>query len=380
MKLDTYSYTWSPGTNLGATNTAQPEAWPASDTRYYLTVSENGCEDTNSVLITVLPVPNVSIDPLASDSICNGDSIQLNANGTGTFTWTPSSGLSNPNIADPKAGPSSNTTYEVELSNGTCSSTDAVTIYVVSGAFAGNDISRSYCEDEGASVLFSLLTGADTTGRWEYPEGTPYSTEYNFVFDPETDSSGEYLYITTGVGDCNPDTANVTITVNPLPDIMSTADTSIFSGEEITLATIDSAGYTYIWTDGNQFSSSGYQIMVSPEESITYYLTVENTYGCDDTASVFVLVNNMPPVIFNTITPNGDGINDEWTISNIERYEDHTVEVYNRAGNLVFESVDYSQKKWDGTYKGNKVPAGVYYYLIKIGSLDIKTGSVTVIY
>jgi gliding motility-associated-like protein len=78
-------------------------------------------------------------------------------------------------------------------------------------------------------------------------------------------------------------------------------------------------------------------------------------------------------------TPNGDDVNDIWEIENLTRYEDHQVIVYSRAGRVLFESRDYT-KEWDGTYQGEVVPGGVYYYTIKVFQYQRKySGTVTIL-
>jgi gliding motility-associated-like protein len=68
-------------------------------------------------------------------------------------------------------------------------------------------------------------------------------------------------------------------------------------------------------------------------------------------------------VIPNAFTPNGDGVNDLWNIKALIDYPHCMVSVYNRYGNLVYQSKGYA-KPWDGTYNGAQVPVGAYYYII----------------
>jgi gliding motility-associated-like protein len=69
------------------------------------------------------------------------------------------------------------------------------------------------------------------------------------------------------------------------------------------------------------------------------------------------------PNIPNTFSPNGDGIHDKWEIKYLNTYPGCTVEIYNRYGQLVFQSTSYN-KPWDGTFKDKQLPAGTYYYII----------------
>jgi len=78
-----------------------------------------------------------------------------------------------------------------------------------------------------------------------------------------------------------------------------------------------------------------------------------------------------PPIsIYNTFTPNGDGINDTWRIRQIERFENCQIEVFDRWGQSIYKSIGYAQP-WDGTYKGRYIPTGPYYYVIELNSLDV---------
>jgi gliding motility-associated-like protein len=95
-----------------------------------------------------------------------------------------------------------------------------------------------------------------------------------------------------------------------------------------------------------------------------------------DTVAVKIL---QLPLIPNAFSPNGDGINDTWEIKYLNSYTDCTVEVFSRAGQLIFRSVGYSAS-WNGTFHGSPVPIGTYYYLInpKMGRKPI-AGSVTIV-
>ena len=63
-------------------------------------------------------------------TICEGSSATLNGSGGGTYSWSPSYGLSNPNIANPVASPAVTTTYTLTVTNGLCVSTDVVLVTV----------------------------------------------------------------------------------------------------------------------------------------------------------------------------------------------------------------------------------------------------------
>jgi len=84
----------------------------------------------------------------------------------------------------------------------------------------------------------------------------------------------------------------------------------------------------------------------------------------------------------NSFTPNGDGINDTFGITG-EAIKDFTMEVYNRWGQVIFQSKSYNDR-WDGTFDGVKAPQGTYVYRVTAmgitGKRTTKDGSVNVIY
>jgi gliding motility-associated-like protein len=82
----------------------------------------------------------------------------------------------------------------------------------------------------------------------------------------------------------------------------------------------------------------------------------------------------------NTFTPNGDGVNDTWTIDGIENDYSALIRVYNRYGSLVFENRG-QYTPWNGQYQGKRLPPGTYYYIISAkNGKQTFTGSVTILY
>jgi gliding motility-associated-like protein len=83
------------------------------------------------------------------------------------------------------------------------------------------------------------------------------------------------------------------------------------------------------------------------------------------------------------ITPNGDGINDLWLLTNGNGcLTNIKAQVFNRYGAKVYESNNY-QNNWNGTYKGDPLPDGTYYYIVNYtlvnGKQVILKGNLTIL-
>jgi gliding motility-associated-like protein len=116
----------------------------------------------------------------------------------------------------------------------------------------------------------------------------------------------------------------------------------------------------------------------------TYYVTASEN-GCEGLESAIVItVEECDIIIPTAFTPDQDGANDDWELTNIDAvYPQNIVRVYNRWGNLVFESPqgDYDNNRWDGTFNGQLLPVGSYYYIVEpnMEGIDSKSGSVSII-
>lgn len=172
----TFNFHWEPANMVTNANTQNTQTVPLTqDQTYTLTVTnpQGGCSSTDEVTIHIngsAMTVNASADP---SSICQGGSTQLVANaggGTGNFTysWTPTTGLSNPNIYNPIASPSQTTTYTCHVSDGQTSQDVTVTVTV-------NDI---IVEDEYMTICPSDVY------HWH---NTPYSEVGTYQFDTVTD-------------------------------------------------------------------------------------------------------------------------------------------------------------------------------------------------
>jgi gliding motility-associated-like protein len=175
------------------------------------------------------------------------------------------------------------------------------------------------------------------------------------------------------------------LTVNKASLMITADDKTKFYGATNPLLTATYSGFVNnesvdvltikpkIVTSATETSAIGnYTIIVSGAFAANYYFTYIP-------GVLSVLLDNDKILIPNVFTPNGDGINDIWIITGLINYPNCTVTVFNRAGSTVYKSIGYA-KAWDGTYRGNLLPIGTYYYIIDLqNNLKSLAGSLTII-
>jgi gliding motility-associated-like protein len=140
---------------------------------------------------------------------------------------------------------------------------------------------------------------------------------------------------------------------------------------------------SYVWTPATGLNCTDCTSpLANPYTSTTYTLALTYNAGCIVTATAQINVNGHPPLyVPNAFSPNGDGVNDVWSIFGTG-IKDVKSMIFNRWGEKVFETDDQFQS-WDGVYRGERQPTGVYVYLVDVvyldGETDTRKGSVTLI-
>jgi len=223
-----------------------------------------------------------------------------------------------------------------------------------------------------------LLDGAGG-GDYLWSPGTLVSD--STIADPEVvPSDTTTYYLTVTIGTCV-DVDSVTIYTYQNPPVDAGADLQIPEGSSVGLnANGVVTDWTYTWTPTEFLDNPDVtNPTASPDETTTFFVTVTDDNGC--TASDSVVVEVIPGIKFpDGITPNGDGINDTWIIDNIQLFNDAIVEVYNRWGQMLFQSAPGYPVPWDGRFNGEDLPVGTYYYVIYSANFeDPFTGPITIV-
>lgn len=237
----------------------------------------------------------------------------------------------------------------------------------------------SVCVNGGKVQLTQARETLGIAGDFRYsgPGVTPGGE-----FDPEVAGVGThditYTFIARN-GGCEESIVK-SIVVEPIPVVSVPSDLYILEGGEKQIdVAISSSGNTYKWTPSIGLNRDDVlnPIFFATSDRV-YSFKVTTAAGCIVSGRVFVhVIKRVEPA--NAFSPNGDGVNDIWTIKYIETYPNVTVDIFNRYGEKVFYSQGYSIP-FDGNYKGQALPVGTYYYMInpKNGKKTI-TGSLTLI-
>lgn len=332
---------------------------------------------------TASPVVTIQVNPApkpivtAQRSVCIGNSITLDVNGTeGTYSWTGPGGY-NSNVKSPVI---ENVTsddagiYRVTVTAQGCSATADINLKVLPPlAVTVDETEVSICE--GTSI--PLHASGGTSYKWTPSESLSATDIPNPVANPTITT---VYNVTVSNGTCE-NTAYVIVNVLKKATADAGSNRSIIEGQPITLnGKVSGDHIRYFWTPSDYLDDpSKLNPTARPPEDITYTLNVWSEEGCPGSSSNVSIKVFKKLDIPNTITPNGDGINDVWNIGALEAYPDAEIKIVNRYGEGVFSSKP-NHMAWDGRYKGVNVPVGTYYYMINLhNGQKTLTGSITIL-
>jgi gliding motility-associated-like protein len=174
------------------------------------------------------------------------------------------------------------------------------------------------------------------------------------------------------------------VTTFPLPVVTATAHPEIIVEGETTQ--LEASGLlNYTWEPKTSLSQPDIANPVAnPVTSTLYTVSGTDSNGCAGNATVQVSIKDATVIMklkpSNFFSPNGDAINQYWTIDNILDYPECSVTIFDEKGVKVYTAKPYLND-WDGTFNGKILPDGVYYFVIRCDGQEKqpKTGSITVL-
>lgn len=354
-----YTYNWLPvgGTNATASNLAAGT--------YTVTVTDaNGC--TGQQQYTVTQPTNIAISTNGTAVSCNGGAdgtaTATTTGGTGSYTysWSPAGGTS----ATASGLSAGIYTVTVTDANG-CISLQVYTVtqpQPLTVAATGDFV----CPGNPANLS---ATGAGGTGAYTYSwQPGNLSGSSPVVNVPQNTT---FTVTITDVNGCT-QTTTTTVNMNPVPTASFTnnATNGVYvlpstAGGQLCFTGTSTNVTAWVWDFDNGAATSVQQTPCFPVTSPGTYCTaliVANSDGCVDTADICILVGESYYSVPNVFTPNSDGSNDAFIITNAGMQSLHC-EIYDRWGCKVYEW-DGTTNSWNGQTK-NGTPAvdGTYYYV-----------------
>lgn len=282
------SYIWTPATGLSCSNCPNPTVAPSATTTYIVTgFNSGGCTDTAMVAVTVEQLPQVSAG--LNQSICKGSSAQLQAAGATSYSWSPAIDLSCSACPDPVASPLTTTIYTLTgTSAGGCVNTSQVTVQVndLPVISAGND--QTACK--GISV--SLQASGAVNYSWLPAASLSCSNCSGPFATPDTTTT--YTVIGSDANGCK-DTAQVSVHINPLPEVNAGEDQSVCTFSSVQLQA--TGANTYSWTPSASLSCNNCSNpLATPSGPTTYTVTGTDANGCKNTDQITISIYPQPEV------------------------------------------------------------------------------------
>jgi len=426
-------YLWSPASGLSAVNVFNPWASPAASQMYYVAVSALGCSASDSIYLTVIPLPLVDAGP--DTSICPGIPLQLSGSGGTSYQWAPATFLDDPLIANPVATLNTAQTFYLTATENGCSASDSVRVDMHPLPLLAVDPSNpEICA--GASIVLTATGG--TNYQWSPASGLNTTAGAVVIASPLTST----LYTLSGENafGCI-DSIDVQLTVHPPPVILAALDDPVICrGETVEIQASGAEHWLWYPKSGLNSDTSG-TVIASPSWTTVYTLVGFSAQGCSDTLEIEITVldrirldlgpdrhycsgeeilleipsdssityvewqdgsstpfyivtepgtywvfvdNGVCPEsdtlilypctdiwIPNAFTPNGDGLNEFFEVKASTDLYAYEIWIFNRWGELVYNATDI-RLPWDGRHKGEEAPIGVYNYVIEYtGRADV---------
>lgn len=351
---------------------------------------QNGtCSDEVSLVVTVYQTP--SINNPGNQTACESYTL-------GAITGTNLSGneayyddaQSNGAVFLTGSITTSQTIWIYDFNNACDNEVSFVVTINQNPTFTSIDGGGVYCAGEVVGDVTVALSGTPGyTVTYIVDGGAPQTA--TGATSPLVLGNGAGVYAVTEIADANctsTATGTQTITINPIPLAPNAGSDSVYCSNWTLVPMTANGTGTFTWYSDaaltQQLAVGGSLTPSATTGSTTYYVT-ETISGCEGPATnVVITINDCEIALPTAFTPNGDMVNDFWEIVDMDQvYPSNVVYVYNRWGNLVYESNkgSYASRPWDGTYNGDKLPVASYYYMIDLSDADdeLLKGTVSII-
>jgi len=361
----------------GATSSVYSRSFSVPDTFLFRLTAGEAINISNPYCRVASNTMKVEVDDIPKNytitnnsPVCAGQDLKFNAEGAASYIWSGPNGFYD-NISYPHIFFSSladSGWYYVEIfSLGGCKITDSTHATVIgTDVHAGPD--TSICK--GNTVR--LTSSAGVKYEWTPANSLSSASVINPVAKP--DVTTEYIIKVTDNDGCS-DTAKVQVKI-----LNSVPVKAKIEGTDYLCRFYDSASFKdastgiinkRVWNFDNGRSDTTaspptqYYSITQNQTTYVASLAITDTAGCTDIAyHVINVAGNCYIAVPSAFTPNGDGLNDLLGPFNAYKATDLLFRVYNRAGQMVFETRDWN-RKWDGNVGNVKQGTGVYVWVLE---------------
>lgn len=292
-------FTWTPSSSLDSPTGGSVNAFPSATTTYVVSGSNGSCVNTDSVVVTILPLPDVTFIP-AAPFVCETQSTDItvtSANPLTTYAWTANTTLiAGAATSTATVQPTVNNTYysvTITDANG-CSNTDSVMVqYYPQPIITVTPAAPDICPGNSTS----LTGGGAVSYTWSGTAGTLSALAGGTITATPTIDDEVYTVIGTDANGCIDST---TVTVNwyiPPTVTVNSADPSVCPATSTTLSA--SGASNYVWSPALGLSST---VIANPTTTLsapqTYTVIGTDANGCRDTNTITIGIYDLPNVNF----------------------------------------------------------------------------------
>jgi gliding motility-associated-like protein len=218
---------------------------------------------------------------------------------------------------------------------------------------------HNICKYDSTGMITCFTSGGTPPYTWNWSHGptTPGVTQLPAGTYTVTvsDSHGCYAVQSTDIQE----------PFQPVILVTDSADVSCRDNHDGMAAVLDvenvASPYIFSWSTGDSTNA------ITDLDSGYYSVTVTDQKGCTATREFHLDLTDCDCiVIYNVVTPDGNGKNDTWQIKNIDLYPNASVQVFNRWGKMVYSKDNGYNNDWDGKSEGDLLDSGDYYYVVKL--------------
>lgn len=391
---------WQYSTDGGSTWTSTPDDSASytfsnvpQQTIYQVLIDGGYCPDDFSGQFTLdVDQPSVGGTLSGTASVCSGvnsGTLLLTGQTGDTIFWQYNTGsppwtiLVNDTTYWDYLNLTTTTNYQAVVQNGVCppALSNIITITVTPPSIGGNVTggTTTCLGSNGGNLVLAGSQGNILNWIWSNDGGSSWLPPIanSSATQPYLNLTDTTIYcaVVQSPG-CPPDTSacdTIYVVDPPVPN--AGIDDTIYIYDQTQLNA--SGGLYYNWSPTSSLSDPNISNPIaSPVTTTVYTVTVTNGYGCYvmDDVTIFVVDTTVKPapttiIVANYVSLNNDGYNDVWNVINLEFYPDNEVMVFNNQGEIVFEQSNYTNT-WAGTYNGNQLPDGTYFYVVKVPALN----------